>query len=43
MIDFSKYYRIKMGDYRLGFERINSLKIRFIIVEHRKDIYKKFP
>ena len=43
MIGFSKYYRIKMGDYRLGFERINSLTIRFIIVEHRKDIYKKFP
>jgi mRNA interferase RelE/StbE len=43
LIGFSKYYRIKMGDYRLGFERINSLTIRFIIVEHRKDIYKKFP
>ena len=43
LIGFSKYYRIKMGDYRLGFERINSLTIRFIIFEYRKDIYKKFP
>jgi mRNA interferase RelE/StbE len=43
LIGFSKYYRIKMGDYRLGFERINRLTIRLIIVEHRKDIYKKFP
>ena len=40
---FSKYYRIKIGDYRLGFERINRETIRLIIVEHRKDIYRKFP
>jgi mRNA interferase RelE/StbE len=43
LIGFSKYYRIKMGDYRLGFERINNVTIRFIIIEHRKDIYNKFP
>jgi mRNA interferase RelE/StbE len=40
---FLKYYRIKIGDYRLGFEKINKNTIRLIIIEHRKDIYKKFP
>lgn len=40
---YSKYYRIKIGDYRLGYEKINKETIRLIIIEHRKDIYKKFP
>lgn len=40
---FKKYYRIKFGNYRLGFERINSTTIRFIIVANRKDIYLRFP
>ena len=40
---FKKYYRIKLGNYRLGFERINSTTIRFIIVANRKDIYLRFP
>ena len=40
---FSDYFRIKLGDYRLGFERINDKTIRFIILAHRKDIYKRFP
>ena len=40
---FKNYYRIKIGDYRLGFERINKTTIRFIIIANRKDIYKKFP
>ena len=40
---YSEYFRIKIGDYRLGFERIDSETIRLIIVEHRKDIYRRFP
>jgi mRNA interferase RelE/StbE len=40
---FSNYFRIKSGDYRIGFELINNETIRFILVAHRKDIYKKFP
>lgn len=43
LMGFSNYYRIKIGDYRLGFERINNQTIRLIIIEHRKDIYRKFP
>jgi mRNA interferase RelE/StbE len=40
---FKNYYRIRIGDFRLGFEKINQSKIRLIILAHRKDIYKKFP
>lgn len=40
---YPRYYRIKIGDYRLGYEKINKETIRLIIIEHRKDIYRKFP
>jgi mRNA interferase RelE/StbE len=40
---FKKYYRIKIGNYRLGFERINKSTIRLIIIANRKDIYQRFP
>ena len=41
---FKYYYRIKIGDYRLGFElkEENNL-VRLISIAHRKDIYKIFP
>ncbi len=37
------YCRIKIGDYRIGFERINKTTIRLIIVAKRKEIYQRFP
>lgn len=40
---FLNYYRIKLGNHRIGFELINKSVIRFIILTHRKNIYKKFP
>jgi mRNA interferase RelE/StbE len=40
---FKSYYRIRLGDYRLGFEEIDSSTIRFIIILHRKAFYQKFP
>jgi mRNA interferase RelE/StbE len=43
LIGFTVYYRIKIGDYRIGLELINSNEIKLITVLHRKDIYKKFP
>ncbi|MFN7676702.1 type II toxin-antitoxin system RelE/ParE family toxin [Flavobacterium sp.] len=39
---FKVYYRIKIGDYRIGIEKIGK-QIKFLTFEHRKDIYKKFP
>jgi len=43
LVGFQNYYRIKIGDYRLGIELKNPTTVRFIIIAHRKDIYKKFP
>ncbi len=43
LVGSSHYYRIKVGDYRMGFEQMNENTIRFIIVLHRKEIYRRFP
>jgi mRNA interferase RelE/StbE len=40
---YKTYFRIRIGDYRLGFESINNNTIRLIIIAHRKDIYRDFP
>jgi mRNA interferase RelE/StbE len=40
---FKTYYRVKLGNHRIGFERINKSTIRLLIIADRKDIYKKFP
>ena len=36
------YYRIKLGDYRIGVTIENDL-VTFVVFRHRKDIYKSFP
>lgn len=40
---FRIYYRIRIGEYRIGFESIDLNTIRFILISHRKDIYRSFP
>jgi mRNA interferase RelE/StbE len=35
-------YRIKIGDYRIGFYFVNH-EIELMRILHRKDIYKFFP
>ena len=40
---FKTYYRIRLGVYRIGFEKITDSTLRLIIFAHRKDIYKNFP
>lgn len=40
---FKTYYRIRLGVYRIGLEKIAETTIRLIIVAHRKDIYRSFP
>ncbi len=37
------FYRLRIGDYRLGFELTDPSTIVFIIACHRKDIYRLFP
>lgn len=40
---FKTYYRVRVGDYRIGIEKIDEVTIRFITLAHRKEIYKIFP
>ena len=39
---YTNYYRIRFGDYRVGFEHRED-KIVFYRALHRKDIYRYFP
>jgi mRNA interferase RelE/StbE len=39
---YETYYRIRLGDYRVGIE-IDSEKVIFVRFLHRKDIYRRFP
>ena len=39
---YDVYYRIRVGDYRIGL-KIEDDSVFFVVVEHRKDIYKVFP
>lgn len=36
------FYRIKAGEYRIGFELLEN-RVIFTRLLHRKDIYKYFP
>lgn len=40
---YKSYYRIKIGDYRIGVEVEKPDVVIFIIVAHRKEIYQRFP
>ncbi len=39
---YEEYYRIRIGDYRLGFKLTNDGVVMLRLL-HRKDIYRKFP
>lgn len=39
---YSDYFRIKLGDYRLGI-KIRKNKVELIRFLHRKEIYRRFP
>lgn len=38
----SSYFRLKIGDYRLGFA-LDGETVIFVRLLHRKDVYKFFP
>ncbi len=42
MENFPGYYRIRVGEYRIGIEIVGSIAI-FVRVLHRRDIYRYFP
>ena len=39
---YENYYRLRIGDYRLGF-KLSGDTIEFIRFLHRRDIYRRFP
>ena len=39
---YESYFRIRLGDYRIGIEVENQTVI-FVRILHRKDIYRRFP
>ncbi len=43
LVGFASYYRFRIGDHRLGFEFMAPDSIRFILIGHRKDFYRRFP
>lgn len=40
---YDSFYRIKIGNYRLGMEAISNKEIVLVRFLHRKDIYRYFP
>ncbi len=43
MRGYSDYYRIRVGDYRIGCKLEAENRVIFYRVKSRKDIYKVFP
>lgn len=42
MTGYENYYRLRIGDYRLGFKLENNT-VTLLRFKHRKDIYTVFP
>ena len=40
---FKNYFRIRVGNYRIGFKRTSGGIVEFMRVKYRKDIYRNFP
>jgi mRNA interferase RelE/StbE len=40
---YGSYYRIRVGDYRLGMEAVSATEVILLRFLHRKDIYRYFP
>jgi len=42
MRGYETYYRLRLGDYRIGIEVVDD-EVIFARILHRKDIYRRFP
>lgn len=40
---YKAFFRIRIGDYRVGLEKFSDETLCLIRLFHRKDIYKYFP
>lgn len=43
LVGYKVYYRYRIGDYRVGIEKISTNTIRLIVIAHRKEVYRVFP
>lgn len=42
MQGYDTFYRLRLGDYRIGLEVVDD-RVIFVRILHRKDIYRYFP
>jgi mRNA interferase RelE/StbE len=42
MSGYATFYRLRLGDYRVGIEVVED-EVIFVRILHRKDIYRYFP
>lgn len=40
---YKKFYKVRMGNYRIGIEQADDKSLIIRTVRHRKEIYKYFP
>lgn len=40
---YNSFYRIKIGDYRLGLEAVSNQEVILIRFLNRKEVYRYFP
>ena len=38
-----RFYRIRIGEYRMGMAVVEASEVEFVRVLHRRDIYRYFP
>ncbi|GHU85385.1 hypothetical protein FACS1894153_0500 [Bacteroidia bacterium] len=43
MRGYPYFYRIRFGDYRIGFQLLDKNTVRVLAIDHRSKIYKHFP
>jgi mRNA interferase RelE/StbE len=43
LIGYTKFYRIRIGHFRLGLELLEENQIELLALLHRKEIYRFFP
>ncbi len=43
MQDFPTFYRLRFGDFRIGFRLIDENTIKLLAIDHRSKVYRHFP
>jgi mRNA interferase RelE/StbE len=43
MQGYTGFYRIRFGDYRIGFQVTDKDTVRILAIDHRSKIYRHFP